>query len=63
MTTVSENLRWSFFRSLAATLPSFKRTLKKVGLPDKFHVRQANHLRIAIKIYGISLNATDLGAY
>ena len=49
--------------SLAATQPSFKRTLKNVGLPDKLDVWPSNRLPMPFKIQGIPPNPTILDAY
>jgi DNA polymerase III epsilon subunit-like protein len=52
-----------YFGSLAATQPSFKRTLKNVGLPDKLDIRLSSRLQMPGNNHPIPLRATDLGAY
>jgi hypothetical protein len=46
----------------AATQPSFKRTLKNVGLPDKLDAEPSNRLRMPGQIHPIPLNSADLDA-
>jgi hypothetical protein len=49
--------------SLAATQPSFKRTLKNVGLPDKIDIRLSSRLQMPVKFHLIPPNTKILGAY